>query len=308
MDNKTRLWCFTNYNLEFDYNAYMEGETGCTSAQYVIYGDEVCPTTGRPHHQGFVYFSGARSRGLRAKKQIAKELGKCNVRPCDGNLDQNCDYCSKDNKVHEFGKKPTQGFRTDLQAVSNSILTGELTVDRICAETPNLYHQYGRTLNKLEDLALRRKFRSWMTRGEWYYGKTGTGKSYHAFKDFHPDTHYVYPNDGGWWDGYTGQPNIIINEFRGGIAYAELLDLLDRYPKTVRRRGREPVPFLGRLIIFTSVLTPKEVYNNLAMNDSLDQLYRRIDLFKMEQKWSEGNTGTSDPVKMDPYDVIWDDD
>ena len=82
-------------------------------------------------------------------------------------------------------------------------------------------------------------------------------------------THTCFPNDGGWWDGYTGQETVIINEFRGGIAYSELLDLLDKYPKTVRRRCREPVPFLAKRVIITSVLQPKEVYCNLAENDTL---------------------------------------
>lgn len=298
--NRSRLWCFTNFNLDFDYKTYIE----TTTAQYVIIGEEICPKTKRLHHQGFVYFTGERS----SIKGVAKQLGKCNVRMCRGNLDQNCDYCEKDDKVTEFGVKPNQGFRSDLEAIKEDILEGKLSADRVCCENPNVYHQYGRTINKLEDIALRRKFRTWTTRGEWYFGPTGSGKSHYAFKDFSPETHYVYPNDNGWWDGYTGQPIIIVNEFRGGIAYAELLDLLDKYPKTVRRRGREPVPFLGRLMIFTSVLQPREVYNILSENDSLDQLYRRIDLFKMAQKWSEGNTDASDPVKINPYEVVWDSD
>jgi hypothetical protein len=131
-----------------------------------------------------------------------------------------------------------------------------------------------------------------MTKCDWVYGPTGTGKSHYAFSNYSPETHYVYPNDGGWWDGYVGQEVVIINEFRGGIMYSELLDLLDKYPKQVRRRGREPVPFLAKLIIITSSKHPCSCYDGVYQeDDSIDQLLRRINLIKMDQKLSEGNTG-----------------
>jgi hypothetical protein len=190
-----------------------------------------------------------------------------------------------------FGVKPKQGFRNDLEGIKDSILEQKLSVEEICIQNPNLYHQYGRTLNKLEDIALRKRFRTEMTKCEWVYGPTGCGKSHHAFKDYNPDTHYVYPNDGGWWDGYTGQEVVIINEFRGGIMYSELLELLDKWPKTIRRRNREPVPFLAKLVIITSSMRPFEVYKGIVESgDSISQLHRRVKLIKMEQKWSEGNT------------------
>ena len=189
MGIKTRLWCFTNFDLNFDYNKFFNSST----AEYIIFGTEVCPKTKRTHHQGFVYFSGARG----SIKGVSKQLGKCHVEPCRGNLDQNCDYCEKDGNITELGDRPKQGFRNDLEAVKDSILNGDMSVEDICVESPNLYHQYGRTLSKLEDIALRKKYRKWMTQGIWYYGPTGVGKSHKAFEGFSPDTHYVMPNDGG---------------------------------------------------------------------------------------------------------------
>jgi hypothetical protein len=279
---RSRLWCFTNFNLDFDYSNLISSST----AQYIIYGVEECPKTGRTHHQGLIYFSGARN----SVKGVAKQLGKCHVQACRGNIDQNIDYCSKDGNVIEFGDKPAQGFRNDLEAVKDSILKDGLSVDDITLENPMLSHQYGRTLKAIEDIALRKRFRTEPTKGIWYHGETGTGKSHVAFANFSPLTHYVFPNDNGWWDGYKGQETVIVNEFRGGIAYSELLDLCDKWPKTVRRRNREPVPFLAKTLIITSSMSPKEVYCNLAVNDSLKQLYRRFQIIEMTQKWSEGNT------------------
>jgi len=288
---KSRLWQFTNFNLEFDYKEFYEK----SSAEYIAYGEETCPKTDRKHHQGFVYFSGQRG----SIKGVAKDLGGCHVEMCKGNIDQNEDYCSKETKLITYGIKPSQGKRTDIDTIKNQILNGK-TVDEITMENPNIYHSYGRTLNQIEDIVLRKKYRKWMTVGYWYWGSTGTGKSHKAFDGFSPETHYVYSNDGGWWDGYKGQETVIINEFRGGIQYAELLDLVDKWPKTVKRRGREPVPFLAQKLIITSSMEPSQCYANLAETDPLDQLYRRFSVVQfLDQKCSEGNTETSEPELLD---------
>ena len=143
-------------------------------------------------------------------------------------------------------------------------------------ESPVLFHQYGRTLTRIEDIAMRRKFRTWMTECTWYYGPTGTGKSERAHAGFNPDTHYVWKDDHGWQDGYTGQETIIMNDFRGEIKYNTFLQLVDKYPITVSRRGREPFPFLARHVIVTSSLSPEQVFHRRAAEDLLDQLLRRV--------------------------------
>lgn len=293
---RTRLFCFTNYKLDFDYQNLIDS----SSIEYIIYGDEICPSTGRDHHQGFLYVASAltchrNKKGEKFSKWVAKKLENANHRACDGTLEQNCNYCIKDDKVHEFGCEPKQGHRTDLDAIKESILNHSLSVDDICVEHPNVYHQYGRTLNKLEDIALRRRWRTEMTKGIWYWGETDMGKShiaYHSNGGFNPTTHYWYPNDGGWWDGYTGQETVILNEFRGStMLFSELLELCDKWPKTVRRRGREPVPFLAKLIIVTSALPPEDMFNNVCNNkDSIKQLRRRFKVINLTQKWSKGNT------------------
>lgn len=97
-----------------------------------------------------------------------------------------------------------------------------------------------------------------MTEGFWYYGETGVGKSHRAFAEAGDDV-YVWVDDNGWWDGYTGQEVVIINDFRGGIKYNELLQLIDKWPYSVRRRGRPPMPFTSKKIIITSSMSPDQV-------------------------------------------------
>lgn len=273
----TRLWWFTQFDLEFDYQKCIDE----TCATYIAYAEEECPTTGRKHHQGWVYWADAR----RSFKGCNKDLGKAKCGPCDGTLQQNDDYCSKEGSLVTFGVKPQQGKRTDLLELTEDIMSRKRTVDQITVEQPMAYHQYGRTLTRLEDIALRKRFRTEMTKGLWLWGKTGVGKSHRAFEGFSPDTHYVFPNDGGWWDGYAGQETVIFNEFRGGIAFGEMLDLVDKWPKTVARRGREPAPFLAKQIIVTSSMSPQEVYSGVCnSHERLDQLLRRFTVERLTQK------------------------
>ena len=116
-----------------------------------------------------------------------------------------------------------------------------------------LVHQYGRTLDRLEAIALRKKVRKWQTQGVWYTGPTSSGKSHAVFTNTHgeygsydPETHYLKNLCEEWWDGYKGQSIVIFNEFRGQVPFSELLDLCDKWPKTVKQRNKEPVPFLAR--------------------------------------------------------------
>ena len=278
---KARLWCFTNFNVEFDYGPIVgEGK----SIRFLAYGLEVCPDTKRSHHQGFLYLFNPVS----SVKNLSKLIAGAHFEICKGSLADNEKYCSKEGSYTEIGDKPEMGRRSDLLQVRDDIKDGRITSEEIAMNNPELYHLFGRTLNKIEDICLRRKYRDFTTKGLWLYGATGSGKSEKAFKDFNPTTHYVVPNDNGWWDGYTGQETVIFDEFRGDtLKFSELLRFIDKYPMTVKRRHREPVPFLAKLVIITSALPPHKVYCNLDRDDRLDQLYRRIDIVKMEQRCSE---------------------
>lgn len=278
MPKKSRLWCFTNFDLEFDYEKYLED----TTATYVAVGRETCPTTGKLHDQGWVYFEAQRG----SVKQVAKQLGGCHVEMCIGNIDQNNDYCSKESELREFGVKPRPGRRSDIEDIVARVKDHGLRIDDLALENPNIVHQYGRTLDRVEDIVLRSRFRNWMTEGVWLYGPTGVGKSHTAFEGFNPQTHYVLEmTDNGWWDGYAGQEIVILNEFRGQIPFGRLLDLVDKWPVKVPRRGREPVPFLARKVIVTSCKHPRDIYAHvLSATESLDQLTRRFDIRHMEKR------------------------
>jgi len=257
--------------------------------KYLIFGEEICPTTGKLHWQTYVYFYNAK-KFTEVQKYFFKK-GENRIAQCKGEPKENIAYCSKDDKFVEFGEAPAQGKRTDLADLAATILNGNVTVKEIRRDDPHVFHLYGRTLNALEDDYLESKFRQHNTKGIWYYGKTGTGKSHKAFEDFHPDTHYLCTNDLGWWEGYRGQETVIINDFRGWIPYDEMLQMVDKWPYSVRRRGRAPMPFTSKTVIITSALTPEECYHNRHDKDDIKQLLRRFEIINLNVKKVKQLTG-----------------
>jgi len=219
---------------------------------------------------------------------IKKKFPTAHIEQAKGTAKQNFKYCSKDDNIlflkGEFDNE--QGKRNDLNEIKNLIIGGEMSVNDIAKKFPNAYHQYGRTLEKLEDIHHLNTKRNFMTKGTWYFGKTGVGKTHQAFEDAKlmgaENSCYIHNIiDGGWWDGYTGQKVVIINDFRGNIEYDELLRLVDKWPHTVKRRGKAPIPFTSELVIITSALRPEECYARRNEKDSIDQLLRRFEIIEI---------------------------
>lgn len=290
---RDRSWCFTSFKMD---KTPLEKCADIDKVRWLIWSPEVCPKTKKEHWQCFVYLRDKASRKT-LQRIFSGEKFHCDI-AC-GSFDEQLNYIrgpyDKDGKskpvnpdFQEYGKRPEQGKRKDLDQLRDSIINGEQTVDQICESNPIMYHQYGRTLNKLEEIALRRKFRTEMTKGIWYWGPTGTGKSHKAFENYHPDTHYLCNHrDNGWWDGYAGQHTVIINEFRGNdiYTYDYILELVDKHPVKVNRRGREPLPFISKTVIITSSLHPEDVFWRRNEKDSLEQFKRRFEIIHLANRY-----------------------
>jgi len=105
------------------------------------------------------------------------------------------------------------------------------------------------------------------------HGETGTGKSRDAWK---AATFDAYPKDPltKYWDGYDGQHNVVIDEFRGGINISHMLRWLDRYPVIVEAKHGAVCLHSTRIWI-TSNLHPKFWYPDLD-SETLNALLRRL--------------------------------
>lgn len=121
-----------------------------------------------------------------------------------------------------------------------------------------------------------------------YWGPTGVGKSRRVWHEAGPE---AYPKDPRtkFWDGYRGQQNIIMDEFRGTIDISHILRWFDRYPCLLEVKGSSQT-MRGEFIWVTSNLPPDMWYPDL---DELtkEALLRRISVIEeMTENWSPPNT------------------
>lgn len=300
---------YDNYTLKL-LKSFFEKSANCV---FMVVGKEVAPSTGTPHIQGYVQFkrSFKNSYNVFNDKVFGKSSSKCyasctNIpKYSKATAEQIAGYCKKGIKDSRRGMNPgnelfyhtpheswrgfqlgelqargSQGQRNDLNELKDAIMEGWMTVDDILQENPSAHHQYGRTLNALQNIYNRKIQRTKKTTLKWIFGDTGVGKTYYWKKDYNPETDYCYQsNDGGFWCGYRGQKRVIINEFRGGIPFKDLLDMADDCPYFVKGdKGGHPIPFTSEEIIITSSMPPTLVYNNLADDDKIDQLLDRAEL------------------------------
>jgi len=283
----SRCWCITSFSETCP--------VWSDSLAYLTYQRECCPTTQRLHWQIYGEMPEDKHCSGRA---FAKKLGYTQKKGDPsikwaarrGTAEEAAVYCQKEESRHgdepffEQGERgpDTQGQREDINALKRKLDAGGSLLD--CYESDfKTTVRISKGLKEYQDLKRRKIFRTWQTTGEWLWGATGVGKSHKAFKGFNPETHYVLePADNGWWDSYEGQEIVIINDFRGEVKFEEMLTLIDKWPKSVKRRCRETTPFLAKHVIITSAKEPKEVYS--AFLDDIAQLERRITVRKISSR------------------------
>jgi len=120
-----------------------------------------------------------------------------------------------------------------------------------------------------------------------FLGPSGTGKSHAAFGAFGTEAPaYSKIPTTKWWDGYQGEENVIIDEFRGAVSIALLLRWLDPagYPLTLEVKGGGCVAKFKNVIL-TSNLHPLEWYPELD-NATKQALLRRIEITEFNTVYS----------------------
>lgn len=108
-----------------------------------------------------------------------------------------------------------------------------------------------------------------------FWGRTGTGKSRRAWEEA-GDLCYSKCPRSKFWDGYQGQTEVVVDEFRGGIDIAHILRWLDRYPVRVEIKGSAR-PLLAERMWFTSNVDPRMWYPDLDA-DTLAAFMRRVEI------------------------------
>ena len=175
---KVRGVCWTLFHYtDADLTAIQEyAKDEC---EYLVFGKEVCPTTGTPHLQGYLYWPNPRSypnKKFRALLNLEKRGRDCIAK---GNPIQNRTYCIKEGDFWEYGDLPKQGARTDWTEAIQRLKTDEV-VDVIESQ-PQLAPCI-RALERFKCLTLKPCKRDVTV--IVLIGATGTGKSKWAYDHY----------------------------------------------------------------------------------------------------------------------------
>lgn len=172
-------------------------------------------------------------------------------------------------------KRKEQGKRTDLEALRVAMLDEGKTMayvleDSLLSRVAATHMAYARALRSDYLAGQSKKLRSVNVR--YFYGGTGTGKSYDAYRQY-PGAFRVssYRNP---FDGYDGQSVIIFEEFNEQIPLDEMLRLLDSYPMRAHARYEDVVPLWTTVVITTNIL-PWHLYQN-ENAEQRQALFRRL--------------------------------
>lgn len=146
--SRSRGWCFTinNYTVD-DMSSFLISDI---EFEYGIVGFEK-GEQGTPHMQGYVYNSN--KRRLREMKKI---FPRAHLEPQKGTQIQALLYCMKDDDWYEFGERPRQGRRSDIDVVRHDIRKGKKKIE-IANQYFGLWCQYRRSFDEYASMCIRYK-------------------------------------------------------------------------------------------------------------------------------------------------------
>ena len=294
-----RHWVFTLHqptpSTQEMWNTYRDNLTSTSTIKYAIIGDEVCPTTGNRHWQGYLSLRDGKTWSAVRTFVGYGFNGAAWCRAARGTPQQNRAYCSKEAVVYELGQCPRhqQGKRSDLEALTYELVQdGSINVKRH-RDAGNFkllssYVRYRQHLtNASEDFRDQREHQPEVI---WCLGPTGAGKSHWIYSTF-PNAWWCPPKgpSGLWYDNYDGHDVAVFDDFRSDhMTFSMLLRICDRFPMHVPVKGSTR-KFIASTIIFTCPDHPKEVY--VGSSENIWQLLRRISRLITFKAFTDGRLG-----------------
>jgi len=235
-------YCFTHFN----YTDEIEHKLKDFGADYGIYQPEKCPTTGRPHLQGYLYWKNKKRGGA-----ILKAFPGGNWRVAYGHASHNFVYCTKTEtstgEVVEWGTKPMdQATKGETQkekwkqvlkfaragnfdAIEEDYPEIIMFHDALCVK--HFQKAMGSAVPKIIDGDMP---------GVWIVGPKGSGKSATArdmaLSMYGCEDPFSKPCNNFWWTGYAFQNTVILDDMDPTCAdhSYDFKTWIDRYKTNVR--------------------------------------------------------------------------
>lgn len=273
--SQSARWCFTSHDPTVDDRATLYG----IACRYMCYGDEIAPSTGRPHLQGYVVMSS--NHRLAAMKK--KFPDGTHLEVAKGSTEQNITYCKKEGTFYERGTAPItakeKGEKNAVRFKEAFAAAKEGRFDDIPEDIRLRYYSTIKTIFKdhmptIPDLDT--------VCGEWYVGPSGSGKSRNARINY-PKSYMKMCNK--WWDGYQGQESVIIDDLDKNHACLghHLKIWSDHYAFLAETKGGVSL-IRPKQIIVTTQYQINEIFEDAALVEALSRRFKIVEF----QSWVPG--------------------
>lgn len=240
-------------------------------SKYCVFQLEMSQS-GTPHYQGYTEFPKKYSFATLIKRYPGIHLEKRR-----GSAKQASDYCQKQDTRTDgpwtSGEIVHPGIANDLYSVGKAIREGA-DLEHIAMDCPELFIKHHKGIERLIDLN-----RPSTLQGEKsihvIHGPAGIGKTKWVI-DNEPDL-YVKTSGNKWFDGYTDQPAILLDEFEGYLPLNLLLQIIDpiQAPRVEYKGGTRTL--LAVRIYITCNTHPRQWYDFAGRTEKMAALQRRVE-------------------------------
>lgn len=228
---------------------------------------------------------------------IKKFLGNpAHIKATRGSKEQVEAYINKTGKHAESGevilakaqigeiKGSMRGHRTDIEVIRDAIDNG-MTWKEVRRMDDKFFENRYTTMIKnmyFDKRAIETPFKRSVA-VHWYIGESGSGKTgitLDLVERLGEERLYLVSDYKNGFDAYSGEPVLVLDEFRGQLQYAMLLGMLEGYKKEIPARYSNVLGLWNEVHI-TTIKTPEQVYAKMidaaeADEDPVSQLLSRI--------------------------------
>ena len=289
---RRKLWCFTLFTDAPGTPAVAPTELP-SGFSFMIFQEEICPSTQRHHYQGFVRVESPHGTRFTQVKRLVQTAFHTTKSPwigwSRGTIEQNIRYCSKvdtrvpgtqttvlgEQPMNESNGKPSPTPKI-IDAIVNQKLTPRQAILRedVDQQVKTYALRFARTWEHL--MLPEIEHRSIVTPPTVIvmYGLSGSGKTKLAC-EMYPKAYIKSP--GKWWDHYSGETEVIYDDFDGpSMTFTDFKRIFDRYPMFNEYKGGTTKLASTVHIITTNVYPSHWWCKKVTGEQGREAIWRRI--------------------------------
>lgn len=263
----------SSFNFIFTLNNYTEEEVNSLvnlipdKLRFLAFSKEV-GERGTPHLQGYMcHWKKVRLTGMK------KLVPRAHFERMNGSLKQNEKYCSKQSQLLKFGDEPKDSGLSEKDRWADAVrLAKQNKIDEILEKYPDIGVRCYNTFKRIKQDYATPPDDLDKIEAYWYYGKTGTGKSRTARRNF-PGIYNKSVED-IWWGDYDGTSPVLFDDLspRNHYMVDQIKRICDHYSVRIQAKGNQ---FLirPRVIVVTSNYTMEQIFTD---PEDLEPLKRRF--------------------------------